>query len=179
MWSSEALAGPRRRLLRAAGAALVIATAAGGLVGCGWQLRRPPTFAFHTLAFSGFQPGSPMAAALRRAMSESRGVTVVDSLAQADLVLEVIEDARDRGVVAVTAAGQVREMVLRAHFVFRVRHPDGRVAMEATRLEQRRELSTTEAAALSKEREEAELVRAMQADIADQVLRRLASIERR
>jgi LPS-assembly lipoprotein len=156
-----------------------VAAASIASTGCGWRLRRPPTFGFRTLAFSGFQPGSPMAVALGRALADGSGVTVVDTLAQADLVLEVIEDARDRGVVAVTAAGQVRELVLRAHLVFRVRHPDGRVAMEATRLEQRRELSTTEAAALSKEREEAELVRSMQADIADQVLRRLASIERR
>ena len=118
-----------------------------------------------------------MAAALRRALAASQ-VRVVEGLAQADVVMEVLGEGRDKGVVAQTAAGQVREVSLLARFQFRVRRPDGETIMPATGLEQRRSLTTTESATLAKEREEEELYRAMEADIADQVLRRLASAGR-
>lgn len=165
---------PRRRWLAVAASGL----AAGAAAGCGFRLRTPPRFGFQTVAFSGFPPASPMAAALRRALAASQ-VQVVEALAQADVVLEALDEGRDKGVVAQTAAGQVRELSLRARLQFRVRRPDGEVAMAATSLEQRRSLTTTESATLAKEREEEELYRSMEADIADQVLRRLASAGRR
>lgn len=159
------------------GAGLLLAAAATALGGCGFRLRTPPTFGFRTLAFSGIEPASPMAVALRRALLRS-DVQVVAGLAGADLVLEVLDAGRDKGVVAQTAAGQVRELTLRSRLQFRVRRPDGEVAMDATLLEQRRSLTTTESASLAKEQEEDGLFRAMEADIADQVLRRLASVGR-
>ncbi len=119
-----------------------------------------------------------MAVELRRSLRAGTGLQLVDTLADADVVLDVLEDLSEKGVVAVTAVGQVREFVLRAQLRFRVLRPDRTVLMEPTVIEQRRELSYTEAAALAKEREEAQLVRSMQSDIADQVLRRLASIDR-
>jgi LPS-assembly lipoprotein len=170
--------GTSRRNWLARAATGSFATAAATLAGCGFRLRQPATFAFRTLAFSGFRPGSPLEAALRRAIARSGGITVAPSLTNADLVLEVLDDRHERSVVAVTAAGQVRELVLWSRLTMRVRRPDGRIAMPEALIEQRRDLSFTEAAALSKEREEAELLRAMDDDIADQVLRRLASIDR-
>lgn len=171
--SSSEPRGGRRAALRS-GLSL---TWVAGLAGCGFRLRTPPTFGFRTMAFSGLEPASPMAAALRRALFRA-DVRVVPGLADADLVLEVLDAGRDKGVVAQTAAGQVRELSLRARLQFRVRRPDGEVAMAAIGLEQRRSLTTTESAALAKEREEDELFRAMEADLADQVLRRLASVGR-
>lgn len=167
----------RRRQRRTAWGGLAALALAPVLGGCGFRLRTPPRFAFRTLAFSGFEPASPMAAALRRALAASQ-VRVVEGLAQADVVMEVLGEGRDKGVVAQTAAGQVREVSLLARFQFRVRRPDGETIMPATGLEQRRSLTTTESATLAKEREEEELYRAMEADIADQVLRRLASAGR-
>lgn len=175
----QAAGGTSRRRWLARAAAGPLATAAATLLaGCGFRLRQPATFAFRTLAFSGFRAGSPMEAALRRAIARTGGITVAPSLASADLVLEVMDDRRERSVVAVTATGQVRELVLWSRLTMRVRRPDGRIAMPEALIEQRRDLSFSEAAALSKEREEAELLRAMDDDIADQVLRRLASIDR-
>ncbi len=148
-----------------------------GLGGCGFRLRTPPVLGFRSVALSGIEASAPMAQTLRRALGRS-GVEVVDTLARADLVLEVLDTGRDKGVVAQTAAGQVRELNLRSRLQFRVRRPDGTVAMQPILLEQRRALTTTESAALAKEREEDELHRSMEADIADQVLRRLASVAR-
>jgi LPS-assembly lipoprotein len=171
MWCTDST---RRRLLQS-----TAGLAAGCLlVGCGFRLREPPRFTFRRMALSGFRSGSGMERELRRALQAGTGVVVVDTLPLAELVLDVIDDLSERGVVAVTAAGQVRELVLRTALRFQVLRPDGSVLMEPTVIEQRRDLSYTETTALAKEREEAQLVRAMQADIADQVLRRLASLDR-
>jgi LPS-assembly lipoprotein len=149
----------------------------GLLAGCGFRLREPPRFAFRRIAFSGFERESSLAVALRRALEASGQVRVVAGLAEAEIVLDVIDAGRDKGVVAVTAAGQVREFVLRERLRFRVVRADGKPLIEPTLIEQRRELTYTESTALAKEREEAQLVRAMHADIVDQVLRRLALVE--
>lgn len=166
-------AAPRRAVLRLAGLACL---AGAGLGGCGFRLRQAPRFAFRSIALAGFRPGSPMAAELRRALEDTRGPRVVERLDEAEVVLESLDDVREKAVVALTAAGQVREFELRARFGFRVLSPAGQVLIEPTELRQLRDLSYSETLALAKEREEALLYRSMQADIVDQVMRRLASI---
>lgn len=167
---------PRRACLaRWAVGTLALGGAVLPLAGCGFRLRRPPKLGFRRLAFSGFDPASPMATSLTRALVQA-GVEVVPTLARAELVFEVQEDARTRAVVAQTAAALIREWALGARLTFRVRWPDGRLAIGTTSLAQTRSLTTTEQATLAKQIEEEELYRAMQTDLADQVLRRLASI---
>ena len=101
---------------------------------------------------------------------------VVDALAQAQVVLEAIDDAREKVVVAGNSVGQVTEFQLRERFIFRLRSVGGRELIPRTELLQNRDLSYTESAALSKELEENFLYRTMQTDIVSQVMRRLASI---
>jgi LPS-assembly lipoprotein len=162
----------RRTLVRRA----LLAGPAFALAGCGFRLREAPRFSFRTIALAGFRSGSPMAAELRRALQEARGPQVVDAVARAEVVLESLDDVREKVVVALTAAGQVREFELRSRFGFRVVTPTGTVLIVPTELRQVRDLSYAESLALAKEREEAALYRSMQSDIVDQVMRRLASI---
>jgi LPS-assembly lipoprotein len=168
-------AADRRRWLH--GLALVLggpAVLAGA--GCGFRLREAPRFAFHRIALAGFRPGSPMEAELRRAVADVGSLRVVESVSQADVVLESLDDLREKAVVALTAAGQVREFELRTVFGFRVVTPNGRELIAPTQLRQVRDLSYSETIALAKEREEAVLFRSMQGDIVTQVMRRLASL---
>jgi len=71
----------------------------------------------------------------------------------------------------------VRELQLRVKFNFRASTPGGRELIPRVELLLSRDLSYRETAALGKEMEEAELFREMQADVAEQVLRRLASLK--
>ena len=162
----------RRHLLVAA-----LGAASAGLAGCGFALRRAPELKFRTIALSGFAPRSPLAEELRDNIDASNTTQVVDSLAQAQVVLEAISDARERVVVASTAAGQVREMQLRARFNFRLRAAAGRELIPATELLLARDMSFSESVALAKEQEEALLFRTMQTDIVSQVMRRLAAVQ--
>ena len=162
----------RRSLLAAALTPLWLSA----LAGCGFELRRAPELQFRTIQLTGFAPRSPLAAELRKNIDASTTTRVVDALAQAQVVLEAIDDAREKVVVASGSAGQVTEFTLRERFSFRLRSVGGRELIPRTELLQNRDLSYTESAALGKEQEEAFLYRAMQTDIVAQVMRRLASV---
>ena len=155
-------------------AAPVTAMAAALLAGCGFQLRRPPPMPFSRIALQGFEPRSPLAETLRRALREA--AQVVAAPEQAEVVLVVILDRTDRSIVASTATGQVRELQLRLQFGYRVALPDGTTLAAPVQLVLARDMSFSETAALAKELEEAQQLREMRADIASQVLRRLATV---
>jgi len=152
----------------------VLVLAACALAGCGFELRRPPELHFRTITLSGFAPRSPLAEELRMNINASKTTTVVES--QAQVVLESITDGRERGVVASTAAGQVRELQIRTRFVFKLRTANGRELIPSTELLLSRDMSYSESVALAKEQEEALLWRTMQSDIVAQVMRRLAAV---
>ena len=137
---------PRRRVL--IGATL----AAAALAGCGFQLRRPPELQLKRVALTGIDAYSPMGEELRRQLRASPGAVVVAS----------------------TAAGQVRELTLRARLRFRVHTPAGRELIAPTELMLTRDMSYVESAALAKAQEAALLFDSMHTDLAAQVLRRLA-----
>jgi len=162
----------RRRLLLAS-AALPGLLAVGS---CGFELRRAPELRFRTLAMVGFAPRSELAAELRLQLAHT-STRVVESAAEAEVVLQALEDRRQRSVVASTAVGQVREVRLRQRLRFRVRTREGRELLAPSELLLTRDLSTSETSVLAKEEEEALLFRAMTTDIAQQVLRRLAALQ--
>ena len=164
----------RRRWLRHAGLAAV-APLLPTLAGCGFALRQPPVLPFQRIALVGFAPRSPLALDLRQHLQQA--LQVVDSPAQAEVVLQVQTDRRERSVVASTAAGQVRELQLRLRFEYRLRTPSGRELSPLTELLLSRDMSYSETVALAKAQEEAEIYSAMQADVAQQVLGQLAQLQ--
>ncbi len=147
------------------------------LSGCGFQLRQTPPMPFARIALSGFGARSPLEAELRTRLADA--AQVVDTPAQAEVVLHALSDRRERSVVASTGAGQVRELQLRLGFEFRLTTPGGRELIPPTDLLLSRDMSYRETAALGKAQEEGELYAAMQADIVQQVLTRLARVDLR
>jgi LPS-assembly lipoprotein len=145
--------------------------------GCGFELRRAPDLKFKTLQLAGFKPHSPLADELRRSIGASTTTKVVEAAAQAEVVLVALNDSRSKGVVASTAAGQVREIQLHSRFSFRLHTPAGKELTAPTEIVLSRDMTYNERDALAKELEEEALYRAMQSDIASQVLRRLAAVK--
>ncbi len=157
---------------------LLASSAALGLAACGFELRRAPAFAFKTL-YSPLGEASALGVALKRALESGGNVRVVSApnLAnQADVILEVLLDQREKTVVGLTATGQVREFQLRIRFKFRLRTPQGRELIPEAEILQQRDISFNESAVLAKEAEEALLYRDMQNDIVQQIMRRLATV---
>ncbi len=149
-------------------------TALGALGGCGFELRRPPRLRFGSIALQGFAPRSPLARALQRQLALQ--VHVLEAPARADVVLQALEETRGKSVAASTAAAQVREFTLWQRFVFRATTPGGRELIPKAVLGLSSDLSYSETFALAKQQEEAQLYEDMDADIVNQVLRRLAAI---
>jgi LPS-assembly lipoprotein len=145
------------------------------LAGCGFQLRREPELPFQSLALTGFPPDSPLALGLKRQIRRTP-VQLMDDPARAQVVLEALNEHRDRTVVASTSVGQVREWQLRLHFDYLVRRPDGDLLVPKVELRLYRDMNYTETAALAKEQEAANLYSAMQSDAIAQVMRRLAAV---
>lgn len=170
---SAATVTTRRSTLRFAGVAL----ANLGLAGCGFRLRGSQTFAFQRIAI-GPQPGGAVAQELRRAFGSAvRVLAANEPLSQAQLVLTVASEARERVVVGVNSSGQVRELQLRMRVRVQLRTAQGKDIIEGDDIAQQRDISYSESAALAKEAEEALLYRDMQSDIVQQILRRLAAVQ--
>jgi LPS-assembly lipoprotein len=146
------------------------------LTGCGFALRREPELSFKTLALTGFEPDSPLAAGLRRQIRRTP-VQLVDDPNRAQVVLEVSREERDRNVVASTSVGQVREWQLRLQFDYLIRTADGELLVPRVELRLARDMNYTETAALAKEQEAANLYGAMHSDAIAQVMRRLAAVK--
>jgi LPS-assembly lipoprotein len=164
-----------RPLVRIAGAcALALA-----LASCGFQLRGSHGSA--ELPFSsiyvGFPETSPLGAELKRNLRGGKAV-VVDEATQADAVLDVLSESRNKQILSLNSAGRVREYLLLYTLVFRVRDNKGGEIMPATEITLRRNISFNESETLAKESEEALLYRDMQGDLVQQILRRLAAIKR-
>jgi LPS-assembly lipoprotein len=163
----------KRRSFAAVGGAM---GAAALLAGCGFKLRQAPAFAF-TKVYINIAPTSPLLRDLRRGLLSGGTVTVVDTQAAADVVLDVLNEGRQKVVVGLTAVGQVTEFELRIRFHFRLRTPQGKELIPDTEILETRDISFTESAALAKEPEEQLLYRDMQADIVAQLMRRLAAVK--
>lgn len=192
----DSASASRRQMLRTTARALGAGgtlLAAGLLGGCGFRLRQAPSFAFTTLMAT-LPATSPLRRELRTALV-SAGITVVDASQppppqqggavpaqpappppQADAVLDILADQREKSVVGSTAAGQVREFQLRLRFRFKLSTPKGKELIPESEILLQRDISYSESIALSKQEEEAELYRDMQTDVVQQVLRRLAAV---
>ena len=159
----------RRALLAGAASALALA-------GCGFQLRRAPDFAFRSVAVPG---KSAFVHSLRRQFRAAGNVELVPEEEQerADAILEVLSENRGTAVLSTNSAGQVRELQLRLTMRIRLRTPGGKELLPPTQIEQYRDITYNETAALAKEGETELLYRDMQSDIAQQTLRRLAAVK--
>jgi LPS-assembly lipoprotein len=147
------------------------------LAACGFELRRVPELPFRTIAFTGFAPRSLMLEELKLNFSGSKTVSVLETAAQAQVVLEALQDAREKVASARNAAGLVQTFQLRVRLRYRVSTPGGTLLQAPAELLLVRDMSYRESQALAKEQEEAQLYSVMQSDIVAQVMRRLATLK--
>ncbi len=158
--------------------AAVLASTSAVLVGCGFKLRGAQAYTFNSIFINA--PASTLVAELLRAIEANGDVRVLTDpkeRANAQVVMDVQNDQREKVVVGVTSSGQVREFQLRIKFKFILRGQTGKDLLPETEILQQRDISFNETAVLSKEAEEAVLYRNMQSDIVQQITRRLAAVK--
>ena len=157
---------------------LLAASTPLGVAGCGFALRKAPDFAFRSL-FLSVAESSQLGTELKRSLESGGRVRVISDgrqIDQADVILDVLLDQREKTVVAVNASGLVREFQLRIRFRFKLRSARGAELIAATEILQQRDISFNESAVLAKEAEQGLLYREMQGDIVQQIMRSLAAV---
>jgi LPS-assembly lipoprotein len=179
----------RRRALLAALSGAITLGVGTSLSGCGFALRKQPQMPFRTLMLTGFAGNSPLAVELARAL-EAHGVVVVESSAQAathatdatqaplagHVVLQALTDQRAQTAASQTAYGQVRDMGLTTRLKFTLTRADGTVLIAPTEMAVARSLPYNEKDALARQDEYEAMHKAMQGDLIEQLLRRLATV---
>ena len=147
------------------------------LAGCGFKLRSNQTFAFETVGITP-ETGGAVAAELIRYFGDAvRPVAPAKGDKPPQVIVDILQEQREKIVVATNASGQVREFQLRIKLTFRMRTPWGRELIAPTEISQQRDISFNESLVLAKEFEETLLYRDMQSDILQQLLRRLAAVK--
>ncbi len=143
------------------------------IAGCGFQLRGTASLPFETLYIPA--PGSGIALELKRNIQAGTRTKVVNSAKDARAVLQFTSESRTRDILSLNAAGRVAEFRLRYKVGFRVYDTAGADIVPDSSIELSRDMTYNDAAILAKEAEEQLLYRDMQADMAQQILRRLSA----
>jgi LPS-assembly lipoprotein len=141
---------------------------------CGFHLRGQSTLPFDTInlaAPEGLQVGED----LRRSIASGSRTRLVDRAADAQVVLQVVGEQRERVILSLTGAGRVSEFQLRYRFVYRLHDGKGHDIIPQNEIVLTREMSYSDQLVLAKEAEEQLLYRDMQRDMVRQVMRRLAA----
>jgi LPS-assembly lipoprotein len=147
------------------------------LAGCGFKLRSSQTFAFETVAVTPESGGAVASELVRYLGNKVRPLAPSKGGEAPQVIVDIVQELREKTVVAVNATGQVREFQLRIRVKFRMRTPQGRELISDSEVTQQRDISFNESAVLAKEAEEGLLYRDMQSDIVQQLLRRLAAVK--
>jgi LPS-assembly lipoprotein len=151
---------------------------AASLAACGFQLRGSNgsyTMPFHSMYLS-FPDTSPLGTELKRNL-RAGDVAIADKPEQAEAQFVVVGENRAKQILSLNSLGRVREYLLIYTLTFTVRDPKGVELLPATEITLRRNMAFDETQVLAKESEEALLYRDMQADLVQQIMRRLAALK--
>jgi LPS-assembly lipoprotein len=146
------------------------------LASCGFHLRGMQKLPFETIALT-FPTNSTLGILLTRNIRAGTDTKVITEVNKAAAVLEVISENQDRAVLTLDSQGRAIEYTLFDRLRIRLRDDKGRELIEPTLLEVKRDISFNDSQRLSKESEEALLYRDMQADLVQQIMRRLAAVK--
>lgn len=149
------------------------------LSACGFHLRTSVLgndLPFRSIYIS-VAKNSPLGAELRRNIRGSGELEIKETPEEAEAILDLLSETRDKVILSVNSQGRVREYVLRYTATIRVKDNQNRILLAPTTISLKRDLSYNETEVLAKESEETILYRDMQSDLVQQILRRLAAIK--
>lgn len=158
----------RRVLLRGA----LLLGVVGALPACGFKLRGQVAYTFQSIAINGAEaPG--VTEDLRKLLSRVSGLTVTEHPKDAQVVLDLKQQADDKAVLSLTSGGRAREYSLTKIYAFRLYDKDGNDWMPPGEIEVQRTYLYDDTQRLAREIQEQRILQEMQQDAAQQILRRL------
>jgi len=141
------------------------------LTSCGFHLRGQADLPFESIYISGSPSFATQVARAVRAGSKTR---ITTNPKEAEVTLEVLNEARERSILSLSSTGRVQELQIRYRVSFRVYDKTGREYIAPNEIVLKRDLLYSDTDVLGKEQEETLLYRDMQNDAVQQVVRRLA-----
>ena len=156
--------------------AFAIFALAVSLAGCGFHLRGDVHYAFAS-AYVNAPAASPLATELKRTL-EGGGTTITEKASDAQVTLDVSNVADNKDVLSLSGGGRVREYALAKRVTIVVHDSDGRDWMPAAEIVVRRSYSFNESEVLAREAQEAKLLKEMQTDAVQQIIRRLQNAKK-
>lgn len=148
---------------------------------CGFRLRGVPEFPFSSIYLKAGLDSTfarDLQRNLKTAGDRLKVLREPSKPEDAEVIWQLMGEGRQRIIISKNAAGQVRDLQLRYTMTFRLYSPNGVEWIPPTTLEQQRDMTYDEALALAKDQEAEILYQTMQSDLVQQVMRRLASVQR-
>lgn len=142
---------------------------------CGFQLRGAAQLPFQTLYVDA--SGSQVGPDLQRGLRHGSNVKIANTPGEAQAVLRVLGENREKRILSLNASGRVSEFLLFYRLSFHVHDGKGKELMPVQQIELKRDLSFNDAQVLAKEQEEILLYKDMQNDAVQQVIRRLSAVK--
>jgi LPS-assembly lipoprotein len=155
---------------------LVGLAVAASLGACGFHLRGDVRYAFSSV-YVNAPAATPLAAELKRAL-EGGDTTIAETAAAAEVTLALSGISDDKQVLSLSGGGRVREYALTKRVTFAVHDANGRDWLPAAEIVIRRSYSFNESEVLAREAQETRLLKEMQTDAVQQIVRRLQSAKK-
>jgi LPS-assembly lipoprotein len=147
------------------------------VAGCGFHLRGDATYTFQTIFVNG--AGAPtLAAELRRALAATGSAKIAADPKDAQVILDIPVVADDKEVLTLSGAGSVREYLLIKRVQFRLHDADGNEWLPPGEIALRRTYSFSESEVLARDTQEQRLLKEMQTDAVQQLVRRLQAAKK-
>lgn len=161
----------RAHFARHASRFTLLAALCVAIAGCGFKLRGEAELPFKTIAVS---PQSALGVSVSRNINAGTNAKVVDNPKDAEAILIITGETRDKVILSLNSQGRVREYTLRYRVTYRVIDGKGADFVPASEVLLRRDITFNDQV-LAKESEEALLYNDMQRDAVAQIIRRLSS----
>jgi len=147
-----------------------------GLTACGFHLRGPSDIPFESI----FIQDSTLTISqdLKKSLTLS-DITISKSAEQAELLLELISEERDKRILSLASTGTVNEYELYYRVHYRTKLSGQTTWSSVNTSESRRDFTYSDAAFLAKNIEEKKLNESMRKDVVDSIMRRLSALKDR
>ena len=144
------------------------------LSACGFQLRGKADLPYSSL-YIALPEANTLRAKLARSINAGSKTALAGSAIGSQAILGITGDNTVKNILSLNSAGRVREYELVRTFGYRVHDPAGRDLIPPGQIVVKRDITFDDSQVLSKQTEEGLLIRDMEDDIVQQLLRRLAA----
>jgi LPS-assembly lipoprotein len=143
------------------------------LAGCSFHLRGQAGMPFNTLYLDAANSNSPFIKELRRNLKANK-VKLVNTAAQADVVLNIVSEFPDKQILTLSSSGRVNEFQLFYHVSVRAYDLKQQDWIPAEEFVMHRDFPYDDNNVLAMEAEETLLYQSMRTDMVQQIVRRLS-----